>query len=806
MNPPMVHHNTLKDQLGHFGRVLSLLLNRSMMYQKDHPLIKESIDNVHKVADTIFYRLSPLVFILNRGHFYVDEEALDPRINVARIVDLFKNVGIQSISFEKGLSTTELTNFLALFSKLTKTSEIEEFKKSLSKKGIFNIKVNHVVYKKVTEDDQVVSREALKKVTPMMETDDPASRKKFLDALLESVLSEELSKTLNIGTLMDNPAALTQNMIDADLAGARHLADQAGQEGPSGGATGEGAPRGAGVGAGGGLGNGSGEAAGTGPGSGPGTVSGGMGDAVETGAGPDRKVSQTSAGPRSGGAGTLLVHQLDLMQREVARHIQGGGDVDLSDLAFAIFDMKKQLLESIQTQKALGVAYANEAAVIDNADQLTDNVIIELIKDEYASGKITTPRLAMIMRRLIPGARDLKRLMPKIKVALLASGMSIDDFMELINELQNELQSEELTRILQESSESIGMDGNELIAEFKRNPTQAAELIYLASEIRAGAGDAEALTSILVEYVEQLSGQMAQDEAKAGKGAGEDHLKDVVAEIESGLLRQLSRMNVDAEVLARMEARINERMESILDKMRVDWLQNKSASDKKEAIKPLTVFQTLENNVGDDEEMEQIIKAVRGKIDSGDIEENDFSQIYAEIDLQKKRLKDSSSGKQLNADILQSEELMFILEKEVAKAKRYPTSFSALAFSLVTAKPKIKTAKGVLTQEAVAEAALDELAEVFRDADFLGQIGKNKMVAILPMTSSAGAKMALSRVLKALHTEPLMVRNIPVEVRVAGIAETYNQDITPDARSFARHLSNQLMDMVARVKSIQVLF
>lgn len=776
MNSPMVHHNTLKDQLGHFGRVLSLLLNRSMMYQKDHPLIKESIGNVHRAADTIFYRLSPLVFILNRGHFYVDEEALDPRINVGRIVDLFKNVGIQSISFEKGLSTAELANFLVLFSKLTKASEIEEFKKSLFSKGIFNIKVNHVVYKKVTEDDQVVSREALKKVTPMMGTDDPASRKKFLDALLESVLSEELSKTLNIGTLMDNPSALTQNMIDADLAGARHLADQAGQKGPSGGVAGEGAPQGTGQGAGGGPGNGSGEAAGMGPGAG------------------------------GAGAGTLLVHQLDLIQREVARHIRGEGDVDLSDLAFAIFDMKKKLMESIQTQKTLGVAYANEAAILDHADQLTDNVIIELIKDEYASGKITTARLSMIIRRLIPDARDLKRLMPKIKVALLASGMSIDDFMELINELQNELQSEELTRILQESSESIGMDGNELIAEFKRNPTQAAELIYLASEIRAGAGDAEALTSILVEYVEQLSGQMAQDEAENEKGAGQAHLKNVVAEIESGLRHQLSRMNMDAEVLARMEARINERMESILDKMRVDWLENKSASDQKESIAPLTVFQTLENNVGDDEEMGQIIKAVRKKIDRGDIEENDFSQIYAEIDLQKKRIKDSPSGKQLNADILQSEELMFILEKEVAKAKRYPISFSALAFSLVTAKPKIKTAKGVITQEAVAEAALDELAEVFRDADFLGQIGKNKMVAILPMTSAVGAKIALSRVLKVLHTEPLMVRNIPVEVRVAGIAETFNQDITPDARSFSRHLSNQLMDMVARVKSIQVLF
>lgn len=805
MTQPMMHQNTLKDQLGHFGRILSLLLNRSMMYQKDHPLIKESIENVQKMADLIFYRLSPLVFILNRGHFYVDEEALDPRINVSRLVDLFKNVGIQSVSFEKGLNTNELSIFLGLLSKLTKASEVEELRKALLNKGVFNIKINHVVYKKVTEDDQVVSREALKKATPMMGSEDPASRKKFLDALLESVLSEELSKTLNISNLMDNPSALTRNMIDADLAGARQMAEQKGR--PD--ADGDGDRP-----------SGSGETGAPAPGPGQNTVSGTTGlvggtetvagrggadgDSVTADSGPMPTASTATAS--NDRAGTLLVHQLELIQREVAHHVQGDGDVNLSDLAFAIFDMKKQLLESIQTQKALGVAYANEAAIVDNANQLTDSVIIELIKEEFASGKINTSRLAMIVRRLIPEARDLNRLMPKIKVALLASGMSGDDFMGLIKELQNELQSEELTRIIQESSEAIGMDGDELITEFKRNPTQAAELIYLASEIRAGSGDAEALTTILIEYIEQLSGRIAQDEADNHQGAGEAHLEKVVTEIESGLVRQLSQMNVDAEVLSRMESRINERMESILDKMRVEWLQHQSPSDNKETYKSISVFQTVENNIGDDEQMGQIIKTIRKKIESGDIEENNFSQIYAEIDLQKQQLKDSADGKHLSADILESEELIYILEKEVAKAKRYPISFSALAFSLVTAKPKIKTAKGVLSQEAVAEAILDELVEIFRDADFLGRIGKNKMLAILPMTREAGAKITLSRVFKALHSEPIMVRNIPVEVRIAGISETYNQEVTPDARSFAKHLSNQLMDMVARVKSIQVLF
>ena len=285
MNPQTMHTNTLKDQLGHFGRAIALLLNRAMMYQKDHPLIKESVDNIYKIADPIFDEIPSLVFILNYGQFYVDEEPLDPRINVARTADLFKSVGIQSVSFEKGLAVHELTAFLELFSKLTRTSDIEELKTSLSNKGVFNIKVNHVTYQKVTEDDQVVSRDALKQVTPLMDIDDQQSRKKFLDALLESVLSEELSKTLSINSLMTNPAALTQHMIQADLAGSRQMT-ASGTPDPGDLPSGSGDTTASGnAGPGPGSGGGPAELPGLGPGFGPG-VGPSAGPGMGTGAGP----------------------------------------------------------------------------------------------------------------------------------------------------------------------------------------------------------------------------------------------------------------------------------------------------------------------------------------------------------------------------------------------------------------------------------------------------------------------------------------------------------------------------------------
>ncbi len=884
----------LKDQLGHFGRTLAMLLNRTMMYQASHPVIKQSINELLPIAERLLESISPLVFILNRGQFYIDEEPLDPRINVSRTVTLFKNSGLQSVSFEKGVTEGELSVFCELYASLTRSTSAEAIKDTLLKRGVFNIKINHVVFKKVTEDDQVVSRDALKKVTPMMDADNQEDRKRFLETLLESVLSEEFAKTLNITNLMANPTTFTQKMIQADLDGALQLQGMQANESSTGSGadtgtipmvgkgdgldTGGGrtspdgldtiaeggttvnllAPDGmdtladfddtaggvgggmgglGGPGGGGGLGSGGGTGSGVSPGGlgGPGGSGGpgapgesggpGAGPASEAGSGAGSMDGATGGGGASGGGalsdkeptegakgtgggqgpGTLLIHQLELMHAEVEKHLHGEGEIGITELAQAIFDMKKQLLEGLQAQKALGVAYANEAAIMETANKLADEVLLELIKEEYQAGKITTQRMAYIIRRLIPEASEIRRLLPKIKKTLLAEGMPAAEYLTLLNELRNELQNEELTRILTESSEAIGLDGETLIDEVKRNPAQAAELIYLASEIRKGSGDEAALSNILVEYVEQLGKQMAKDASDSGAPDGENHMKKVLSDVESTLLKRLGQTNVNTDLLARMETRINERMESILDNMRVQWLNTQGGAGPGKP-RMLTVLQTLEHNVGGDEELTAILKTVRTKVEAGDIEENNFTQIHEEIN----RLKGVGRGAEeeggIPQGILASEDLMFILEKEIARAKRYGLAFSVLAFSFVSAKPKMKSLEAIITTEAVIETALKKLVVVFRDGDFIGQTGRNKMLALLPMTPAEEGRKALARVLRVLHGTPLEVNGVPVMLRVAGVSAAYSIHQALDAKAFVRQILNQLADMVARVKNIQVLF
>ncbi len=867
---------TTKQKQARFGRAVALLLNRGMMYQKNHPMVKDSIKEVFRSAQTLFETISPLVFILNREQFYVDEEPLDPRINVKRIANLFEKNGIQSVSFEKEMTLSELDIFIGIFSTLTTARDADAVKKELFAKGAFNIQVNHVIYKKVTEDDQIVSREALKNVTPDLDSDDQESRKRFMETLLESVLTEEFAKTLNIQSLIADPGAVSRSMIEADLASAnRTLADTQQNEtlpdpvtipdsdGPSdgeGGGPGMGAGAGpggsgssgtgpGGSGAGPGMGDGAGPGAGgagqgflrdAGPGAGSaGPGRSGAGPGMGDGAGPGAGSADPSAGdvgaagpggagPGGGsdtgadagigmvgaastsapgvtsatGHGPMLMHQLDIMHQEVEKHIRGEGEVSLEDLANAIFEMKKELFEGLETQKTLGVAYDNEAQIIQSANQLTDKVILQLIKDEYsADPEMPIKRLALIITRLVPEAIDLKRLLPKIKQVLINQGMPLAHFLNLIQELKNELKSDELARVLQESSDTIGVDSQGLLNEIKQNPDQAAKLIYLASEIRKGTGDESALSDILVDYVEQ----MAMDAAQDSSDNGDIHIEKVVSDVESTILKQLGKMNVDSNVLLKMEDRINERMESVLDKMRVEWLKSRSAIRKTDQ-KSLSVLQTFEHNVGDDEDLGNILKTVRAKVEAGEIEENNFSQIQAEINRQSMRLKAESDSIELPDGVLKPDELIFVLDKEIARANRYDAPFSALAFSLIKAKPKMKSLAKVITTEAVMVATLEKLSSVIREVDYIAQIGNNKMVALLPMLDDAEAKKALSRVMNLFHAEPLKVHGVPVQLRLAGVSAAYDSEQKLDAQGFAKQITNQLMDMVARVKNIQVLF
>ena len=732
----MPESKVTKQEFARFGRILSLLFNRATMYQMDHPYVKQSIDEFHPFVEKLLTSISPIVFAMNREQFFIDEEPLDPRITVNRMVAHFKKAEIQSISFYEGMTKNELKTFLGAFVSLDKYPNAEAMKEVLAEKGITNLKINHVFYKKVTEDDEVVSRDVLKNITPeMMDEDELKSKKLFIDMVLESVLAEEFEKNLNINNLLTNPTGLSMNMIEADI------------------------------------------------------------NSVQKSDAEDRR------------PGPVLLHQLQVIGEEVEKGLSGGGDANVSELAAAVFDMKKKLIEGMDAQKDLDITFSNKEEILDQANEITDNVLIRLVKNEYKAGKITTSRLAQILRRLIPDAEELKRVLPKIKAALLEEGMPLPEYLNLVEELGKELQSDELAKILQESSEEIGIDGKELIQEVKENPVEAAELICLAAEIRKGTGDEKVLTDLLVDYVERMGSKLGQDITAENGEEGEQHLRQVITGLETNIVSRLKDMNVvKDDVLEGLEDRLNKRMDTVFDKLRDDWIQSKSMTPEQNRAKNLSVLQILEQSVGENEELGEILTIVRSKVKSEEIDENDFKEIYSEINKQKQIKREQEAKKKMPPGVLKSQAIMFVIKKEISRASRYDLPFSALSFSVVKAKPKTGDPTDAITQQAVMDAILRRLADILREADIIGQLGKNKMIGLLPMTMQSDAKLALRRTIRLLHGDPIEVDGIPLTVKIVGVSTTFDAERITDGKAFMQAMSNELTEMVIRVKNIQELF
>ena len=494
---------------------------------------------------------------------------------------------------------------------------------------------------------------------------------------------------------------------------------------------------------------------------------------------------------------------MNMIEVEVNKNLSGLSDADLSSLAEAVFEMKRQLIKGIELQKSTGTTYSNEEALLDKANEIADRVVLKLIKDEYKSGKISTSRLAQILKRLVPEPGELKRLLPKIKNALLEEGMQLADYLKMVNELSNELQDEELSKILQQSAERVGLYGQDLIMEVKNNPMQAAELIFLAAEIRKAGGDNNMLTDLLVGYVEKIGSKLTLDMARENKVEGEQHLRQVMDSVESEILGRLRKMDVREEILKRIEERLNSRYDELFDNIKGKWNTSLALpADGKEDARETSVLQILEQSVAENDEFADILRMVRDEVHAKGIGENDLKTILEEVTKHYEIWQRSKDKTLTFQETLDSKGLAFFLDKEISRASRYDLPFAVVSFAAVLAKPERKLPKGSITRAAILEAVWQRFASNIRNSDIAAMAGKNRIVGIFPMTTPDEAKLAFKRHLRSINASPFDINGVPVAVQVAGSVVNFDAKRTPTTSVLVQILFDDLSAMVRRIKNI----
>lgn len=701
----MKRKNPQKQQaVDKVGRSFSLLFNRALMYKTNHPTTVQSAGEFHRVIRAELKKVSPIAIVHHRDALYVDEETLDPRINVSKIVASFKETGVESISFTDELTLDDVNLLLDILTDSKRFPNAGSMKNALKNQGVLSVSINHIVYRKVTEEETVVSK-------------GEAEASKMPPSEIHTYLIEQLMK-------------------------------------------------------------------------------------AESSAGGTGIFHEMFAGVGGGGSegfATGVSKGLENLGGELEQHLGGLGDDAVEKLLKGLIHLKKELRSRVASKQEAGEDGDREQGLLDKADSVTDGVILDLIRREYGKGMITVERLAQIIQRIIPDKDDLQRLLPRIERMLLKEGMHITDFIRLSEILQGHEAGREVMEAIAEGAESIGVQGQELLNEITDDPRGAAELIYLASEIRKGSGDEGTLTEVLVEYIERIGGKMALETVGEGGAEGDEHLQGVVSRLEKEIVRNLRGRGISSEVMDTVVGRLNGRLEGCLKKLESDWELRAMASVGGFKGDPTNVLSYFEETIDSMEDLQFVLQKARESVQEMRANDEKVKETTPLV------VKEPApvAAPSLPKGVLGKKNVLYFVEKELQRAFRYKTPFTLAMFEVIGAKVSGPVKKGEVKTIDITMAVLDAFRDIVRDTDTIGLLSNKRFLVLMPMTDDYDARIALRRLLKALQSMEVSVGKVGIDAAFAGSVTGYDVEEAPDLRKFLTSSEHGLEEMAQRLKNIQ---
>lgn len=695
---------------------LNLIFNSALTYGGDHPSVISTLPDFLKTFDKALQRLPYITLIMDKDKFYLEDHNVDHRISGFRLKNLFKKAGLQSISFLKGLSEKELAGAIKIITgqKTFELENVDQMKKAFEKAGIDHVKLNHVIFKKITVDQTVVPKSEATGGGPA--AGEPATAKPEEDALKELLWTE----------LLEDPEEFVNKILTVD----------------------------------------------------------------KTRGEPSEKHELD--------ASSILAAKI----KQLGRELDSVEGVNPREMLRAAAKLRGALLENIRAKKAIGAAVERERMLLKEADALAQKTVIRLICEEYSGGKITTKRLAQIIRRIVTDPAELRGLMPEIKRALIKAGMPLSEYLKLVNELGQELQNEELVTALQQGADDSGISPDDIFQEIKEDPRRAAELIALAAEIKRGLRnqDPDLLSRIMAEYIEKVSTKLAVEKAEEENVKGSKILAELISKFQKDIVADLKDRSKEERVTISVEKELAKKLPKIVEEARSSWVLNQLSSAEKVGEKD-DIISFLAEAVEKETELAGLLEPIREVLKKRGIDDQGLKEIYSGIFQKLTEKRERANWFVLPEVAFNKTQMLKILDGEVARATLYPTCiFTVLMLSIISVEFMGTVPPGVnLDTPDIRNRALEIIDENIRKMDYLGVVDENKIMIIMPMTNFAAAADMKKRLLDILEKEVYITQGVRARARFAASATRFEEGLTKDAESFLklaeRELARQITEM-----------
>ncbi len=484
---------------------------------------------------------------------------------------------------------------------------------------------------------------------------------------------------------------------------------------------------------------------------------------------------------RAAGMGQMVLNVLSHFATQQAK--QG---FSVEELLAGIYAMRGEMLSMVRAQKALDEGLAEEE-VEAATDQAFDQTVCRIILDEYKSSKGNPRRVAHVLGRVVPSKKELRRILPKLKETLLGSGCDLQEWYGLVKDLSIVVHGDKALEELASAAVEFGVSPDEILAELRKDPRGAAKLLVVASEIRRAGGDpsSDAALQALLESMDQ-AGQHLVDQVG-------EQTEDVVGavhsynrlqtEVRKELLGRDLNQGVKTNLMRKLDLRATRTLTDLKAKVLANQLRDPEASIDAKAG-------ALGELIQEEGEIEGILEMAFNLVGADELVHQIGQQIAEKVRLRLREERERAASRELPSGVYPKAVAEFFLRYETRRASRYGVPFSAMLISF----------QGLPEDRESLEAHGPELRGLFhilagdlrtclREVDFVGSLGFNRILVVLPMTVEERGVAVVRKVRERLGREVALPKGDRVWIRPRLGVTSFGQTESDGMREIMARLS-----------------
>ncbi len=667
-------------------------------YGTEHPMFHKACETLQESLTSALDSLASVSLLMDRGALFIDKFPVGQRFNPRRLMNLLSQLGIESISFSRGVSVDDLQHLMMMSADQSQYPDVESISAGLESLGVAAIRLNYITFRQVTADQKVVGEGEPDQLTSHSMPGIPDQHLANLARASDSF--DPIASLLSLDELVKNPEHYASQLQE-------HSSDD--------------------------------------------------------------------------GQRRQLVRQLRNLVAQVERgEIKADGALSSEAVLGAVNDLRSKVRRNLDTRRDVELILSEEDQVMGEIDQLTYSTLVSLVREEFRDGQFSASRMAQIINRMLPDARDLKRLLPQLKQGLLAEGMSMSEWGKLVHELSSELRGEHLVKALEQGADSVGLDVDEIVDQIREDPAEAARLIVMATELRrSGAGEEEQLSAAFTDYIERISDKLSLELGQEHPGEGV--LDSQLIRVRQLLVDQLNRQGLPPELIESVRERLQAARSQPVRKS-----PEAPSSPAGESELPDGAAQLVESSPTE----QTAVPADAGNADSIDAVDPASGTDAASPP------KGAEPRPVLPARVLNPSNTAFFLNREIKSSERYKTPFSVIKVSveLVRDRPgKPRTPEAEDLVELMPQVYREIIAQL-RDLDLVGSLDKAHQAVplmILPMTAADGVEIVIDRLLKRLKRTPFRLAGMPTQVMCAVSSASFNVDDEESSQAFIERIDEE---------------